>query len=39
MFSISEGQHLVIVGIERAGYNGRIKFSIDVAPTFFNVGK
>jgi enolase len=39
MFSISEGLDLVIVAIERAGYNGRIKLTIDVAATDFCVGK
>lgn len=39
MFSISEGLDLVIAAIERAGYNGRIKLTIDVAATDFCVGK
>ncbi|ONL96360.1 Cytosolic enolase 3 [Zea mays] len=36
--SISEGLDLVIAAIERAGYNGRIKLTIDVAATDFCVG-
>jgi hypothetical protein len=39
MFSISEGLHLVIATTESAGYNVRIKFAFDVAPTDFCVGK
>ncbi|KAG8096635.1 hypothetical protein GUJ93_ZPchr0013g37354 [Zizania palustris] len=37
--SISEGLDLVIVAIDRAGYNGRIKLAIDVAATDFCIGK
>ena len=37
MFSMSEGLDLVSVANERAGYNRRIKFAIDVAANDFCV--
>ena len=37
MFSMSEGLDLVSVANERAGYNRRVKFAIDVVANYFCV--